>query len=252
MEQLDASRSDDAQLAQSLHTAVAPIMLRNLAAFSVRTLAALLSLYGGEEVAVVTEGGVYRGGAKAELTMPLSEVAPAMRNGSLPEGAYVFLDVSERPLGEVARELSELLARVSLLRNPAFAAMPRAARGRPILSVGGWGGGRPFHAHGPALNGLLGGAKHWFVRRPNASEAVEVPRGMQHGTERLPQGWAAQLWQCTQRAGDVVWVLAPARAHACARPMPELAPHLAPSASASASASHLHRTSPQGSSTLPY
>ena len=80
--------------------------------------------------------------------------------------------------------------------------------GRLLLSAGGWANGRPFHAHGPALFALLGGAKRWLVRRPNASfawQSLEVPRESLSGAS-LPDGWEPNVWQCTQREGELLWV----------------------------------------------
>ena len=137
--------------------------------------------------------------------MPLRDFAPAARNGTVPESSYIFADVSGLPLAGAAREVRQLFARVSVLRDAGYAAIPAAAGGRPILSVGGWGHGRPFHSHGPALNGLTAGVKHWFIRRPNASEAMAVPPGLQAG-QPMPERWEAQMWMCTQNIGDVLWI----------------------------------------------
>jgi hypothetical protein len=197
---------DDQTLARALQKSEEPIMLRRAgASWQTGTLAALLEKHGSDIIKVVTSGGVYRGEAKVEVSMPLRDFAPAARNGTVPESSYIFADVSGLPLAGAAREVRQLFARVSVLRDAGYAAIPAAAGGRPILSVGGWGHGRPFHSHGPALNGLTAGVKHWFIRRPNASEAMAVPPGLQAG-QPMPERWEAQMWMCTQNIGDVLWI----------------------------------------------
>lgn len=62
---------------------------------------------------------------------------------------------------------------------------------------------------GPALFGLIQGSKRWFVRRSNASfhwQTFEIERESLRASEVLPEGWHDQLWQCTQREGELLWV----------------------------------------------
>ena len=92
-----------------------------------------------------------------------------------------------------------------------FKMLPRShsTRARLILSMGSWGNGRPFHAHGPALFGLIHGTKRWFVRRPNATfewQTYEVARDDLRTSAQLPDGWGEQLWQCDQVPGELLWV----------------------------------------------
>jgi hypothetical protein len=98
--------------------------------------------------------------------MRMGDFEPSMRNGSLPDDAYVFSDVQD----EIAC-------------NALFRVVPRshATRGRLILSMGSWGNGRPFHAHGPALFGLVrlapplksnGGRRHTSVFAATAHPRV--------------------------------------------------------------------------------
>jgi len=210
MRQLHAGDYDADSLAQLLHEASVPVMLRHPispSAFSWRlqSMASLLALHGDDSI----EGGVYRGFTeqdRVDVSLPLRGFFPALRNGSVPAESYLFLDVSEMALAGSSRPLGDLYGRVSLLRDRGYAYAPAAARGRPVLSAGGWGSGRPFHSHGPALNALVAGAKHWFVQRPDATPgggAVDVPR---RTGEALAAGWEDGLWQCTQRAGDLLWV----------------------------------------------
>ena len=151
----------------------------------------LFSAHGALPIKVIVDGGRYRGEPTEEVQMEMHDYPRAMRNGTLPDAAYVFTDVQD----ELACE-------------DLFHLVPRshATRARLILSMGSWGNGRPFHAHGPALFGLMHGVKRWFVRRPNATfawQTYEVARDDLRTSEELPDGWADQLWQCPQREGEL-------------------------------------------------
>lgn len=154
-----------------------------------------------------------------------SEFAPSLRNGSLPSDAYIFheiggIDVSadgrRASLGgvgveEEARRLLSSLPELSATMGQILTRQQaeRSVDGRLLLSVGSWGNGRPFHAHGPALFALAEGTKRWFVRRPNASfewQTYEVSRDSLVANEVLPAGWQDHIWQCTQEEGDLLWV----------------------------------------------
>eukprot|EP00966_Prymnesium_polylepis_P010566 243622-Prymnesium_polylepis.1 len=159
--------------------------------------------------------------------MPVADYPGALRNGSLPDDAYVFfelggLDASEDGrrvrLGgvDVADEARALLGAMPRLERFFARTLrrqtdeaPSAVDGRLLLSAGSWGNGRPFHVHGPALFALGVGVKRWFVRRPNASfnwQTYEVARESLRDVDALPAGWDAHLWQCTQHVGDYLWV----------------------------------------------
>ena len=168
---------DEEAVAKVLHEADTPVMLRHAgASWQVRSLAALLALHGDAMVKVVTSGGVYRGEGKVEVEMPLRDFGSSLRNGTVPSSSYVFQDLSGLPLAASAGEACDLFARVSRLRDPGYAAVPFAARGRPILSVGGWGHGRPFVA---ASSTACLRRQALVVRRPNASAELTVPAGLQ-------------------------------------------------------------------------
>ena len=211
MRQLYAGDYAGIDLAQALNEANMPLMLRRpvspLASSSwrVHDMAALLTLHGDDTI----DDGLYRGYTKQdhlEVSMPLHAFFPSLRNGSLPAEAFLFRDVTGSSLAKTSKPLGDLYERVSVLRDRGYALVPHAARGRTILSAGGWGGGRPFHSHGPALNALVSGVKHWFVRRPNASLSTTVlQKGLASG-DALPAGWEDELWSCTQREGDLLWV----------------------------------------------
>ena len=201
--------NDVDRLVQMMHEASAPLVLRHpvspltSSSWRLRDSAALLALHGDDPV----DGGVYHaGGKRLDVSIPLRDFFPSLHNGSVPTDSYIFLDVSDMALARSTVALGDLYKRVSLRRDSGYAFALETAPGRPVLSAGGWGNGRPFHAHGPALNALVSGVKHWFVRRPHASaRKMEVPEGLTRGAA-LPVGWEDALWQCTQRVGDLVWI----------------------------------------------
>jgi hypothetical protein len=119
----------------------------------------LLADHAGTVVRVVLEGGTRRGEAARETELALGDFFPSMRNGTLPAIAYSFFDLSGTAIPKAMPQLTHLCRR----------SKPAAVGGRLLMSVGSWGNGRPFHAHGPALFALLSGVKQWFVRRPGAS-----------------------------------------------------------------------------------
>ena len=137
MRQLHAGDYDADSLAQLLHEASVPVMLRHPvspSAFSWRlqSMASLLALHGDDSI----EGGVYRGFTeqdRVDVSLPLRGFFPALRNGSVPAESYLFLDVSEMALAGSSRPLGDLYGRVSLLRDRGYAYAPAAARGRPVL-----------------------------------------------------------------------------------------------------------------------
>lgn len=165
-----------------------------------------------------------RGEATEEQPIAWGDFPLSMRNGSVPESAYIFYELGgidaaggsfELAGAAVSEEAKRLVAALPGLgdwlgpvmrkQNEAY---PRA-NGRLLISAGSWGNGRPFHAHGPALFALVSGVKHWYVRRPNASfewQRFEIARGALAESVTLPSGWEAELWQCAQSEGELVWV----------------------------------------------
>jgi hypothetical protein len=78
----------------------------------------------------------------------------------------------------------------------------------PELYVGGPGSGAPMHFHGDALNSLMFGRKAWFLEPPAAAEYSTVSAA-DYVALLLPghiAGGGAAPLQCTQVAGDVIYV----------------------------------------------
>ena len=228
----DAATTSIDDVIETLLTSTTPIVVKWSVAIALE-MRRLLAVHQSMRVAVVTQGGRYRGDAMAEKPIPYGDFAPALQNRSLPHDAYIFYELGGLQahshshgvnrkgrlelagpevspearllvdgLPEFGRLLGSLLRRTNELS-------PHAMDGRLLLSAGTWGNGRPFHAHGPALFALAFGSKRWFVRRPNATfewQRFEVGRTNLRESEALPEGWEEQLWQCTQSAGDLVWV----------------------------------------------
>ena len=201
MPKIDAQALSAEALAQALVNASGPVVVQGaMGAWTTTrstcwTHPGLLDAHGAFATKVIVEGGRVRGEATEEVLVPMRDYPLAMRNGSLPDAAYVFMDVQDE-----------------LPCDDLFHIVPRsyALKGRLILSMGSWGNGRPFHAHGPALFGLIAGVKRWFIRRPNATFAWQryeaARREDLRESEELPEGWADQVWQCTQQPGELLWV----------------------------------------------
>ena len=91
--------------------------------------------------------------------------------------------------------------------------LPPLPRSGERSYLGGPGTGAPWHIHKDAVNALVYGRKRWFLLPPEralysalpfaewlaAAEAAEAANATRGG---LPRG----TLQCTQRAGDVLYV----------------------------------------------
>ena len=222
---LDATELGEQQLAEALVASKAPVMVKGaMADWEPGKYSGILDEYHNLPVQVVVEGGTFRGEETREQPILFGDFAAAQRNGSLPGGAYLFYElggVDARTgrfalagpgVSPMSRRLLQALPWLSQWSGPVMRTQVAAtpdANGRLILSGGSWGNGRPFHAHGPALFALLHGTKRWFIRRPNASFAwasFQVPRESLREAETLPSGWEAEMWQCSQSAGTLLWV----------------------------------------------
>ena len=241
MARIDASNLSADELAAALLQSTSPVVIGNaLSEWVDGSYAALLGEHAQVPINVIEEGGRVRGEAKIERAVTFGDYMPSMRNGSLPGSAYVFFELGgvrvEAHEGEqefggfalagadvspAARRLVHAVpgggsGRVALLEQWLSAVVRKqveaapTANARLLLSAGSWGNGRPFHAHGPALLALLSGVKRWFIKRPNASfawQTFELTRDASlAASAELPRGWEEQLWQCSQRVGELLWV----------------------------------------------
>jgi len=137
MERLDARALGAEALAQALVDATGPVVVegamdswRDRGPTTCWNYPRLVGTHGELPIKVILEGGRYRGEATEEVEMGMEDYARAMRNATLPDGAYVFTDVQDE-----------------LPCDDLFRTVPRsyATKGRLILSMGSWGNGRPFH-----------------------------------------------------------------------------------------------------------
>jgi hypothetical protein len=153
----------------------------------------------------------------------LSDWLAVLREGTTPQDAYVFQNVTG---GAVAQALAPLHA---LWRDTTFAEvrqrLPWLGTNPPVLTrlgVGGSGSGAPFHDHKVlALNVAFAGRKRWLVTRPchptcripffKSGAAVYHP-GKLLNEPQLPSvalrmlGAGGDTWDCTQHAGEVVFI----------------------------------------------
>jgi hypothetical protein len=216
------------ELAAALLGAKSPLLIRSSSppGWGEESFERLVTEHGDVPVRTTVLGGVYRGDATEQRAMAIRDYPPAMANGTLHGGSYIFYELGGVDVGSGGMQLagvdvSEAAKRwlgtmpvladyfASVLQRQ-HADAPGARDGRLLLSAGTWGNGRPFHAHGPALFAMMAGVKRWFVRRPNASfewQTFEVSRaGSLRANDELPAGWSDHVWQCSQRPGELLWV----------------------------------------------
>jgi hypothetical protein len=93
---------------------------------------------------------------------------------------------------------------------------------KPQFYLGGPGSGAPWHLHKDAANALLYGRKRWFLLPPRAAlysalpfadwlsaaaeAALDAGTGSGNGTAAAARPLPPGMLQCTQRAGDVLYV----------------------------------------------
>ena len=165
---------------------------------------------------------------KASPRVKLGAWLTALREGTAPPDSYVFQNVSGR--GPVAQALKPLHALWRDVDRDLGVDRPDLTR----LGVGGSGSGAPFHDHDViALNVAFAGRKRWLITRPcrpncripffKSGAAVYHPEmlldegrlqteppqvGLEPGLDAAMRllGEGEQTWDCTQHAGEVVFV----------------------------------------------
>eukprot|EP00312_Isochrysidales_sp_CCMP1244_P026612 CAMPEP_0202800246 /NCGR_PEP_ID=MMETSP1388-20130828/100102_1 /ASSEMBLY_ACC=CAM_ASM_000864 /TAXON_ID=37098 /ORGANISM="Isochrysis sp, Strain CCMP1244" /LENGTH=375 /DNA_ID=CAMNT_0049470227 /DNA_START=197 /DNA_END=1324 /DNA_ORIENTATION=+ len=220
---IDGTALGEEALAAALVAAEEPVVIRPVPhSWAAPPLERLVRDHGELPLSVTLSGGRFIGDEAESAPSSLGRYSLELASGQLPADAYVFdelggvdLSSGEFALGgtgvaPAARDLSADVPSLSFFRTvlARHSEERPSTAGRLLLSAGGWANGRPFHAHGPALFALLGGAKRWLVRRPNASfawQSLEAPRESLSGAS-LPDGWEPHVWQCTQREGELLWV----------------------------------------------
>ena len=187
------------------------------------------------------------GGQGAEVRIVrfgMSELAEAMRNGSVGHDSYCFDDVQrtslESALPEPLVALNDWLLvarhgpkwwsdeeRAELVASPRLRG---AIHGGAFLAMGVNGSGGSLHAHTDALLGLLLGRKRWIVAkgerahargssrssrltprqegsyRARALVAELEARGSLTASASTADGHDDAYWQCVQEAGELVWM----------------------------------------------
>lgn len=232
MQRVDALKLTPSELAAVLLKSESPVVVEGAMEGWLRDVESnyrgLLAEHARLPLNVITAGGRVRGEATTEQPIVLGDLWPAMRNGSLPGDSYVFYELGgvktdgvggdgfELAGVDVSDEARALARAVPQLRSwmgsvvRAQVAETPSANARLLLSAGSWGNGRPFHAHGPAMLAMLSGVKRWFIKRPNATfawQTFELTRDSAlKDSDDLPDGWADQIWQCSQRVGEMLWV----------------------------------------------
>lgn len=148
--------------------------------------------------------------------LPVAEYMQALRNGTLSSDAYVFADVGENmtvvadlePYSRFYEGLTiERLGGSSALKTAASSGGIGAFSGTVFISIGTSGSGGSYHRHGDALAAVMAGAKRWFIRRWAARGVGHNELDHTHARELATHEFAdADVWQCVQRAGELVFV----------------------------------------------
>lgn len=156
-----------------------------MAHWRLRSLEQLVSEHAAVPLQVVSGADVTNNVGRAAYATSVGEFALALQRGMVAASDYVFTRVDNTSIAEAMPELGDSFSQVVCLWRRPFCVASRAARGSMSLILGGDGSTNGMHFHGPALNGLLSGAKEWTI-------------------ERL--AGAGPAWRCVQEAGDLVWV----------------------------------------------
>jgi len=169
-------------LVPHLARAEAPVIIRSGMANWDASLPHLLERHSKFRLKVSRSEQLTNGESREAYRTSLAEFSRGLQSGAISAEDYVFNSVGNRSM---APELGDLFARANCLLQHEYCSLaPRAARGNLNLIYGGHGSANGWHSHGPALNGLLAGAKLWAIVHPDL------------GTR----------WDCWQTPGDLIWV----------------------------------------------
>ena len=235
---VDISLGGAAKLSELLAASAEPVIVRSLRWEPARvSMADFEARHGDVTVRVVSDQQVTNNESPAAYETSLRDYAAGVRAGLVPKHDYVFTSVGNTTVARDMPELCDVFAetvcrQASRMPPPG---MPHAectrhsvARGSLSLLYGGGGSGNGLHEHGPALNFLLAGEKHWVVKRPDsglddAEAAALLPSPTEHADQAGAAAWlrtwarglwgsasrswrARHVWQCRQTVGDLVWV----------------------------------------------
>lgn len=214
MKTIDTSALSFTALVDRMASAAEPLLLTNLAEWRIPSHSQLLLDHGNVRLNVVRNKTITNNYVKADYETSLGDFLRGIRNGSVPRDDYVFTEAMNTSIEAALPDLGDLYASVCCRRDRECCRGSRAARGAHSLICGGHGSGNGFHAHGPALNMLLLGRKHWVVQRPEARLSSEgtaqdiagmsVDQAL--GDHMALLSWAREFWRCTQAPGQLVWV----------------------------------------------
>lgn len=157
--------------------------------------------------------------ATTPWTMPIRDLAAAMRNSTLPTDAYAFYEMRGTALAADFQHLRMMFALVLSHQHPQLAGSSSLEEAKFFsvrLALGGRLSGTGWHRHGPALLGLTEGTKSWFAARMDTlpgsvyDSIAKYNTAPTHewlaGVTKAGGMWQTHLYYCTQEAGDVVFV----------------------------------------------
>ena len=202
-----------------LATTSEPILVRHAFGDLWKNRSEFITRHGGTRVPVGTGGLFGSDWTSGPLTqhpyLPVAEYVRALRSGALSD-SYVFADVGDNKA--IVADLEqwprffegltvERLGGNSALKKAASSEPNGAFSGTVFLSIGTGGSGGSYHRHSDALAVVMAGTKRWFVRRWAARGIGHNELDHTHARELAKREFAdADVWQCVQRAGELLFV----------------------------------------------
>ena len=169
---------------------------------------------GGATDLVLFNGGWHKQPPRQRVSLAAFVASFDERRAAAAGGDRPFIFDSSELLGSSAELRADFSTPAAL--RPAFRT---ASEGREeaepsmwnVLSIGEDGAGLPFHSHGDAWLGLVHGSKRWFLYAPGEFDEVDRNRTSPHQpvsdwAETVLPHVASKPIQCTQRAGEVLFV----------------------------------------------
>lgn len=183
-----------------------------------------LGLSTGAAIADMNPERALVSGRKAQ-SMTIRDYATAVRSRELKTDAYSFYGLKGTQLATDFSPLRVFFGSVLAAKHPELAKITEAlpdlddlvSNVSMRLAYGGWASGSSWHAHGPALAGVVAGRKSWFFRPTHSLptwledtlRAKPMPSSHEWVKEAAAAGgvsWKSHVWHCSQSAGELMFV----------------------------------------------